>query len=841
MTAPVKVKFNRGELSPQVIYRPDTDQHASGLKRCRNAFVSVEGGVIKQGGTEYVATCLNPALPSYLIPFIYATQASYMLEFSENRMRVLRDGKPLVYPESSPNAGIQVIYDTKFTQDDLPSMHYAQIAGLLTITTGTKQPQQLQIIDEYTWEFSEFKPTEAVYQEANVDETKVFGFSAADIVGNQAGDVITINNAQPIFEPYHAGQLLKIEEEPSQIWKIGPWEASKKIADEGQNPFGERIRSNGKVYICDLNQTMDTGQAYFDAITGVVQPRHEEGVQRDGNGNSIDEQAQVAGLPWRYEHSGYGVVRIDSVTSPTQAQATIISVLPSTFADDNTYKWAFQAWSNERGLPRTISYFGDRLYFGGTIAQPESSWGTEVGVYNSFKVSTPLKDTDSIEITLAGREVNNVQNILPMRDLIFMTSEAEWLAGGGQNNVITPETTNDIQVQGYNGSSSVQPLIIGSSAIYIQRAGSEVRSLGFSVNPDGTDGYGGDDLSLFSSHLFKHHNIVSWAFCRSPYSLIYAVRDDGVMLLFTYQPGQRVGGWTQCERDEAIIGVRSILEGSTSKAYMVVKHNNNYIIERQCDPDPASKDDYCFSNASVARKGWVESDIIVSGLGFTPDDTVTLTIPSANFIAGDVGSELHIRNASVSARCVINSVLNGDTVQVVPLSYFDESLQSKADEWGYATSSLNGLDHLEGREVVILADGDVQPSKTVVNGAIELDDPAVNIVAGLYYRASLQTLPVDSYSPRNPSTIRHQFKKIKEAHIGLINTRGIAAGQDASMLSEYVPDNAFDLLSPPEASGDVVSLSVQGVWDKDGSITIVQDYPLPMHVASIGIEVDVAP
>lgn len=70
--------------------------------------------------------------------------------------------------------------------------------------------------------------------------------------------------------------------------------------------------------------------------------------------------------------------------------------------------------------------------------------------------------------------------------------------------------------------------------------------------------------------------------------------------------------------------------------------------------------------------------------------------------------------------------------------YLDSSIQYK----GNPTSTLTGLDWLEGQTVSVFADGGVKPNVKVENGAIKLPRELSNIWVGLNYEAELQTLPI---------------------------------------------------------------------------------------------------
>src|SRR3546814_4416469 len=84
-----------------------------------------------------------------------------------------------------------------------------------------------------------------------------------------------------------------------------------------------------------------------------------------------------------------------------------------------------------------------------------------------------------------------------------------------------------------------------------------------------------------------------------------------------------------------------------------------------------------------------------------------------------------------------------------------------------------GLDHLEGQTVKILADGIIRDDRTVIGGAILLDQPASRIEAGLAYTheierseehtSELQSLMRISYAVFCLKKKTHQVTRHKKA------------------------------------------------------------------------------
>ncbi|OIN98272.1 MAG: hypothetical protein AUJ49_13580 [Desulfovibrionaceae bacterium CG1_02_65_16] len=146
---------------------------------------------------------------------------------------------------------------------------------------------------------------------------------------------------------------------------------------------------------------------------------------------------------------------------------------------------------------------------------------------------------------------------------------------------------------------------------------------------------------------------------------------------------------------------------------------------------------------------------------------------------------------------------------------------------------LEGLEHLAGRRVQILADGAVQPDQTVAaDGAITLDREAATVHAGLGYTSALKPMRLEYSGQRGSAQTR--TKRIIEVGLRLHRTLGGKVGPDASRLEPLLYRTSSDAMDGPPAlfTGDKSVRFPQG-WSTDGVLTLVQDQPLPMTVLLI--------
>ena len=193
--------------------------------------------------------------------------------------------------------------------------------------------------------------------------------------------------------------------------------------------------------------------------------------------------------------------------------------------------------------------------------------------------------------------------------------------------------------------------------------------------------------------------------------------------------------------------------------------------------------------------------------------------------------------------CIISRTINGSTVQYVEFmtaglaegatstngaTFLDSMLTYN----GGAVQTLQGLDHLEGETVSILADGATHPDKTVSSGSITLDRSATKAHVGLSYTSTVQTMRIEAGAA--DGTAQGKKRRISRINYRLYKTLGVKHGPDASRLDIIPFRSSADEQdqAPALFTGDKEVEFPRG-WDKDGYITLVQDQPLPLTVLAI--------
>lgn len=152
---------------------------------------------------------------------------------------------------------------------------------------------------------------------------------------------------------------------------------------------------------------------------------------------------------------------------------------------------------------------------------------------------------------------------------------------------------------------------------------------------------------------------------------------------------------------------------------------------------------------------------------------------------------------------------------------------------GPATKTITGLDHLNGKIVSALADGDVLHDLTVSGGQITLPYAAGKVDVGLRMKARGRTLPL-YLELQGTGASRGLPMKTTEAFAQVEKTRGIVLRDGKSgTASHMVQTGAGDLSQAIPLFTGLWKFEMASDWSQDGTIVIEQDEPLPMTILGV--------
>jgi hypothetical protein len=191
---------------------------------------------------------------------------------------------------------------------------------------------------------------------------------------------------------------------------------------------------------------------------------------------------------------------------------------------------------------------------------------------------------------------------------------------------------------------------------------------------------------------------------------------------------------------------------------------------------------------------------------------------------------------------IVKRTINGVTRRYVEyLNEFDfdqtdntefNFLDSQLAYSGSATTTISGLDHLEGQVVSVLANGSTHPDRTVTNGSITLARSSTKVKVGLPYTSILQTMRLDAGSQNGTSQAK--TKRIFNVSIRLYESIGVEVGPNLSNMEEIPFRSSANPMDQaiPVFTGDK-EVEFRGNYETDGFIFVRQTQPLPLTVLSL--------
>jgi len=524
-----------------------------------------------------------------------------------------------------------------------------------------------------------------------------------------------------------------------------------------------------------------------------------------------------------------------------------------------TTSFRLGAWSGTTGYPQVASFFEQRLYVAATNNQPQTFWASQTADFENLKPDDGagiLEADDAFNFTLSADDVNAIRWLSSGEDvLVIGTQGGEWVPSS-DGVVITPLDIS-VRRQTKHGSAQIQPVRVGNTVLFVQRAKRKIREFGISE-------FGASYLAPDMTRLAKHitlGGIIEMDFAEEQESLVQAVRNDGQLLSLTIRREEDIVGFGRhilggsFEGGDAVVESVAIIPGNDGSGqtqdsanrdeiWVTVKRTINsatkrYIefFERDFETGDAQEDAY-YSDSLIT----LDSPETISGA--TKANPVVLTITATTLSNGD-----EIRVTDVKGTTELNNntykVANKATNTIELTSPDDDS---NIDGTGFTTyisggkvnlkgTAITGLGHLEGETIKVWGDGAIQTDKTVSSGSITADEKASVFQIGLGFTHKMKTLKISAGNPAG--TPLGKIKRIYGITFVLLNSHTLKFGPDSSNLTTKdfrIVADPMDNAAPLFTGEQFVEFS--GDWGRDGRIVIESDDPSPFFLLALAPEIN---
>ena len=618
MSYVLQATFSRGQIDGDLHVRSDLELFRAGLAVCRNFITLKRGGVRRRGGTRFMGEVRDSASGGWLIPFEFGSGQNYMLEFGDRYFRVYTNGGRV--------AGVEV--ETPYPVNVLPALKYVQSIDTLFLVGGGVRPHRLLRRGETDWAIEPITFEDGPYLKVNTSGTYLTPAATGNPVpvmtsnttpsgvasstsggensyipfSNKEGSLLRASSGSAGFVAYQFPQPVVIDayilqapikapEDMPIDWTIEGtndgenWVVLDSRAGEGDWGIGERRAYeffNAVAYLHYRFNFKRGGGTDAEAAAIARIYYHQSGKTQmpftltasapDGiNGGAgfrpgdVGRHLRLLGSDslWRW-------ATIESVLSPTEIKIRLYR--QALLDTDNITSFRLGAWSETTGWPTSIAWHRDRLAFAGTDEEPQTVWETESGDYASFRVHDKVEAADGISVGINAAQVNRINWMVDKDNLLLGTSKAiRTLAKERADDTYGPDNVRQ-HLETNFGANDIPPVVVGPSAIYFGRYGTEIREIAYDLNSNGLQ-----SRSLTDVHADLFAGGLSGAtYEQYPSSIIWGWARDGGVRGFTYEREQQVygchahgfGGEVLCAR--AIPGT---LDSTSDEVWLLVRRH----------------------------------------------------------------------------------------------------------------------------------------------------------------------------------------------------------------------------------------------------------------------------
>jgi hypothetical protein len=457
------------------------------------------------------------------------------------------------------------------------------------------------------------------------------------------------------------------------------------------------------------------------------------------------------------------------ITAFTSTTVVTITIIKDMGSSSASTDWALGAFSDTTGYPSCVTFYEQRLVFAGTTDQPQTLFFSRSGDYENMDENRG--GTVAADDAMIYTIASNQVNVIQS---LKATRTLIILTSGGEFTLNSDSTGTAVSPTNINIKKQSNYGASNIDALSVGNATLFVqrakRKLRELAYNFDTDGYVAPDMTILAEDVTLS-GLDELTYQQEPHSIIWGIRGDGVLVGLTYQRSEQVVAWHQHK-----------LGGSFG----------------------------------ATNHGIVESVISISGNSFNRTDEDQLW---------------------VIVKRTINSVTRRYVEYLTPFE-FDSSLtqfqftDSALSYSGSATSTLTGLEHLNGETVRVIANGATHPDEVVSSGSVTLDRTTTSAKVGLPYTSTLQTMRLDVGS--QDGTSQGKTKRIFDVTLRMYETVGAKVGPDLNNLEE-IPfrSSAATMNDPvPLFTGDK-KIEFRGNFETDGYLFVVQDQALPMTLLSL--------
>lgn len=519
--------------------------------------------------------------------------------------------------------------------------------------------------------------------------------------------------------------------------------------------------------------------------------------------------------------------------------------------------------------PRTGAIYQQRLVVSNDTNE-EAIEASRPGYTNNFYRDYPLSSSSALTFKSGTSGYAKVLRLIDSDGLVSFTTAGIFLHTGP----LTPENLGMTRKGNWVIDPQVPPLAIPGGVFFIDGSTNSIRVLSYSTDT----GYDASEVSIYSDHLFLTKKVVSWAFQEGETPLLWIVFNDGTFASLTYEKDQEMRAWTRHDSTNDVNVEYVASNGQSGRCYFVVEKDGERYVEETIpryvsktliatDPQADMSESIAYMDSLVSWSSLLDTTITVVEViadDWEGDLTLTSTDPVfTNPGPGAVGTVLRHFNTEdgTSTTLTVTARASDTSVTVSPDSEFpeDDAVGARI----YETKTVfDGLDHMEGESVSVVADGYVigSPNNDIENyqefivdgGEIELPAEYAIVHIGRPITGDSETLEIAT-AEQKPTLL--EAITANKVYVKVHRSRGLYAGnefpaddkvsgmEDVEQAPDDKPVNETEIVANrydrPQSRRKEVTLA--GSYETQGKICLRQVDPVHFEVLSIIPDIEVQP
>lgn len=573
--------FNAGAVGSKIVGRADlSDLYRKAAKDISNMIPTQQGLLLRRPGTHYLTKSIEDNVR--LVPYVYDSNNSYMLEFADDKIRVFKGRDPVMIDAGTVANG-SFASDTSSWTDLLGAAAWADGQAQLALAGGEDSgtvitQQQTGLLEEETiyavrFDISSYYTIpiyvsigraaggtdildryivfpgtdQIVYFTANTSDFFIT-FSATEAGVDENSNVlddpnIYIDNVQLLKNLVIRNTGIGVESLQTMSYDVSGQRVY--IASSDFKPKVLYRTSDYDWFLFDL-PTYDG--PYFD-IGDTVYGGRGSRINLTLSATTGDTVVTASDILFQEADRGrhlrfrsidtadWGYGTISQVISPTQV---IVQTFRNFDATTASQEWMLGAWGDSVGYPSVVAASQGRICWANTPTQPNGFWASKSSSPYNYSPDDNFDDniTASSAVSILIAEATDVRSLGNGNNKLFVGSSSGIFSISDLSQGFYSVAVQRVDSA---GTSNLMPVKSQGSVFFISRGLRNFYNVSYAYDQI-EEGYRAEDMSVMNDD-YAVGGFLEATVVQVPFPMVWIRNVNGELLSLTYNKKEKIQAW----------------------------------------------------------------------------------------------------------------------------------------------------------------------------------------------------------------------------------------------------------------------------------------------------------